>query len=1193
MKKKRSLEEVYNATPEIKQVSSQVYKGVGRSGWSQKSEARVGSGTCNMCSAPCSSCSHSDQPIIRVKANHGKFSGETCRENVSSSVEVAPTFKSRKCETGLHSASEASTVISMNSSYDSFYENAESKFTIRNVELPSTLSGVSTPENQDKIKLHKLKSVRLQNNLKDLRNFQGNEDNVSCTSGADGLTTVSSANSATVGTNTRPTYVPSTNSLVSKDDVKSVPSDPAQCLQKLDVEGTIIFTRSICNDITTQEVCCPVSFPDDLYDSRLLEYNLPEHIDEAAGSVSVQSSNPNTPKEKSSKIYFRTPLPDCPNEYINPSVTSKLVSNTLCRKESTFCISSNPQDMKLGLATEALSSLQHTNEVEKVGELLVLPVAKKTFTQSLPIEALNSTEQNHVNNESDIEEDDQVCDTCGDIGRDNLLVVCFRCSDGAEHTYCMSRMLDKVPEGGWLCQECKMEERNSQKNDNYDEVGSVAHHFSVRNAKISHLCKKSGGKDTSSETNKSNKNGSKAKVPHKRNEDNVDVSSAVNEQALEPTVRSLKKHSLDKVGVHRRSRSVRSIVRGDSKTVHKLHSVAFSFADTKGTEAPELGSLIKSKSFSTTHTKSEFKLLDEVFCNKKSMPNPAVPRIKEGSSRVMGKSVSSKSFDSDHLRNDESNSEMLSPKFSHARDLAGFKHAKEQNFVKRKSSLAQESTNLAEKVQGSSISHPRQCSTAGTKSDSCQKCEDVEVLASDVLTAGNSKEVKDNCNKPQSEIDAAQLKKTGIYRNDRVLDVSTLNSKCEVLAHYQLSISCNSRNLVADDKVLNANCSKQPISKSSEAVNSRIVDSLPNSPIDRIPNVKDLPNQAFKVTSSLLTNTAFPEYEYVWQGCFEVYKREKLPDLYDGLQAHLSSCASPRVIETMKTFPHKVLLNEVPRLSTWPIQFVETGVTEDHIGIYFFARDYESYIKCYKNVVERMMKYDLALKGNLDGAEILIFPSNQLPENSQCWNMMFFLWGVFKGKTVDCQRQVTGPWMKVSGPDLPTAIMSSPENIISHVPIDKEELVSHMDVVSDSLAHLLPLLPAKTCCGTNPSPAFPKVTCPNLIVEQPEYILEWNLLPSNPKCPPQSWPEVRSTPVGKTVGITGSLFPLDLFPVKNLHVGDSSILYNREELQQERVPNLELALGEVISMKESRHDQSLVREETKAEDVTAALSLFR
>lgn len=72
-----------------------------------------------------------------------------------------------------------------------------------------------------------------------------------------------------------------------------------------------------------------------------------------------------------------------------------------------------------------------------------------------------------------------------------------------------------------------------------------------------------------------------------------------------------------------------------------------------------------------------------------------------------------------------------------------------------------------------------------------------------------------------------------------------------------------------------------------------------------------------------------------------MHKGEKLPDIYDGFQAHLSTCASPRVIQTMNNFPHKVLLNEVPRLSTWPIQFVETGVREAHIGLYFFARDYE------------------------------------------------------------------------------------------------------------------------------------------------------------------------------------------------------------------------------------------------------------
>ncbi|CAH9110205.1 unnamed protein product [Cuscuta europaea] len=39
------------------------------------------------------------------------------------------------------------------------------------------------------------------------------------------------------------------------------------------------------------------------------------------------------------------------------------------------------------------------------------------------------------------------------------------------------------------------------------------------------------------------------------------------------------------------------------------------------------------------------------------------------------------------------------------------------------------------------------------------------------------------------------------------------------------------------------------------------------------------------------------------------------------------------------------------------------------------------------------MKHDLALQGNFGGIELLIFPSNQLPEKFQRWNMMFFLWG--------------------------------------------------------------------------------------------------------------------------------------------------------------------------------------------------------
>lgn len=395
-----------------------------------------------MCSTPCSSCFHNNQAIVKFKS--GESSGESCRENVSNcSVNVAPTGRSRKSKTGQRSANEASIVITMNSSHGSFLENAESKVTLQDMELPLKLSsGVSATENKDKIKLHNVESDSFENNSKGFRGFEGHDDNISCISGVDGVTTVSSADSRTVETKRLPTYAASTNSLVSKDYLKAVSSEPAPCLQKLDVEGSEFFTRSKCSDTSTQEMGPSVSFQDDLPDSRILENALLEDIDDAAGSVSVKSINPCTPKGRSSKLYFQSQLggemPDCPIEYLNPFVTKKVVSNTLYGKEHTFSIPGNTKDMKLrvvgvnpkhemadcvkleandgaitaGLATEALSPVQHhIHEVEKVRELLVLPVAKENSMQCLPTDALISTEQNHVNNESDIAEHDVSMET--------------------------------------------------------------------------------------------------------------------------------------------------------------------------------------------------------------------------------------------------------------------------------------------------------------------------------------------------------------------------------------------------------------------------------------------------------------------------------------------------------------------------------------------------------------------------------------------------------------------------------------------------------------------------------------------------------------------------------------------------------------------------------------------------------------
>ena len=80
---------------------------------------------------------------------------------------------------------------------------------------------------------------------------------------------------------------------------------------------------------------------------------------------------------------------------------------------------------------------------------------------------------------------------------------------------------------------------------------------------------------------------------------------------------------------------------------------------------------------------------------------------------------------------------------------------------------------------------------------------------------------------------------------------------------------------------------------------------------------------------------------FACRGCFEVQKSGKLPELRDGIQAHLSTCASPKVLEVVNKFPSKIMLTEVPRLSAWPVLFQDVGPKEDNIALYFFAKDLE------------------------------------------------------------------------------------------------------------------------------------------------------------------------------------------------------------------------------------------------------------
>uniref|UniRef100_A0A0E0R746 PHD-type domain-containing protein n=1 Tax=Oryza rufipogon TaxID=4529 RepID=A0A0E0R746_ORYRU len=118
-------------------------------------------------------------------------------------------------------------------------------------------------------------------------------------------------------------------------------------------------------------------------------------------------------------------------------------------------------------------------------------------------------------------------------------------------------------------------------------------------------------------------------------------------------------------------------------------------------------------------------------------------------------------------------------------------------------------------------------------------------------------------------------------------------------------------------------------------------------------------------------------------GGFELSRTVRSPVLCEGLQAHLSCFASPKVLEVAKKFPSNVQLEELPRQNLWPPQFHDNGPTIDSIALFFFARDTESYEIHYRKLVENMLKDDLALRGNIETAELLIFASNTLPNNFQ------------------------------------------------------------------------------------------------------------------------------------------------------------------------------------------------------------------
>lgn len=135
-------------------------------------------------------------------------------------------------------------------------------------------------------------------------------------------------------------------------------------------------------------------------------------------------------------------------------------------------------------------------------------------------------------------------------------------------SYCTKGMLDKIPEGDWVCKDCELEERNNQAKD---KLGSA------------------DGNDPDVQGNKTDKDCSSVKISRKRNADDAEVSSVAKRQALEPTIGSPKTSSPIKVGVLSRDSSFKNLDKGKVRPAHQFPHGIHAVNDTPETASPTLG----------------------------------------------------------------------------------------------------------------------------------------------------------------------------------------------------------------------------------------------------------------------------------------------------------------------------------------------------------------------------------------------------------------------------------------------------------------------------------------------------------------------------------------------------------------------------------------------------------------------------
>ncbi|GMH22601.1 hypothetical protein Nepgr_024444 [Nepenthes gracilis] len=642
------------------------------------------------------------------------------------------------------------------------------------------------------------------------------------------------------------------------------------------------------------------------------------------------------------------------------------------------------------------------------------------------------------NDRSDTLVDVRVCDICGDVGREALLAVCSKCNDGAEHIYCMLIKMNTVPEGDWMCEDCMVMEK---------ELGQRQAEKSAGATELSSLNEKGQG---SGKLNSGVEDSDKIKlkpvcsnshISVKRPGPNLQVSPAAKRRALEQGLSA---------------RNTKTVLQQSSsfKNMSKVPSPSSlaSFLDpssnsrmgkactppVKKTFEVELksagGSLLQRKLVYSSDSKIKVQPGGDDVRKEMVITNGSFSHNMKG--RAFRKLTKSRSFSGAcTLRLDASNS-----RSKLAEDVQSPQRDLEDNILRRSYSL-----NINRKQPNSPKDDP--------------VISKVKSIRRDAVLGDCKLELPPRKN--GHHIKAAQFH----GKSNRPKAVGHIHSENSNNANVSAEFvgekrpSTHAGKLISSPVKTASSYQGAIASPSYKEAEQGLTLRYPNSDLgtsekalpDTSSTTKDLPMFPSAGSVPFLT---FPKNDCIWKGVFKLEKGGKHPSYYNSIQAHLSTCASPKVLEVVNKFPHEIPLEEVPRLDTWPIQFQNNGATEDNIALYFFAEDLQSYTRIYKRLLEYVVMYDLALKANFNGVELLIFSSDVLPERAQRWNNLSFLWGVFRVSKVSSpdyssvsssHQRIHNRSLKAatSDKDLSIAVVSEPEKENFSVLADEDLSGSH------------------------------------------------------------------------------------------------------------------------------------------------------